>query len=195
MAATKTPQDERYTDQDFDLFGALQALDNKDYGFYGRLTEEQQRKFIPYMLLHWMSAIKSGGILGSYYVLSTDQNANKHMFSEYVAKHPELQWMMLCSASPGTGKQFHQWIPHLSVGVTTLRDSAKIKDIEDYFSKIYKGASKDDIKVAATEFTEAHNHKWRLAKLWPELKRGDIEALANIVTPQDLAEWERLSGG
>jgi len=195
MAAKKvTEADERFADQDFDLFRALEALDKKDYGFYSRLQEEQQRKFVPYMLLWWMSAVKAGGLVGSYYVLSTDQSANKHMFNEYIGKHPELQWLMLCAASPGAGKQFHQWIPHLSAGITGLKNQAKTKDIQDYFSKIYSGADKDAVAGAAEEFTRLHNHKWRIGQIHPELKISDIETLATIVDEAGVEEYERAAG-
>lgn len=196
MAAKKaTDVGERFTDQEFDLFKALEALDKKDYGFYSRLQEEQQRKFVPYMLLWWMSTVKSGGLVSSYYVLSTDQAANKHMFNEYITKHPELQWMMLCAASPGAGKQFHQWIPHLSASITALKSTAKVKDIQDYFAKIYKGTDEGTIKEAAEEFTRLHNHKWRIGKIYPELKISDIETLSTLVDEGDVEEYERLSGG
>jgi hypothetical protein len=58
MAKEKVATDEKFDKQDFDLFEALSALDKKDYGYYDRLTTEQQKKFVPFMMLHWMSAIK-----------------------------------------------------------------------------------------------------------------------------------------
>jgi hypothetical protein len=191
---SKAPPDEKFQDQDFELFKALEALDKKDYSWFSRLTEEQQRKFVPYMLLHWSSAVKAGGLMGAYYVISTDANANKHMFNEYVQKHPELQWLMLCAVSPGSGKQFHQWIPHLSDKIGQLKDKAKEKDVLEYFGKIYKGVDPTTVSQAAVEFTENQNHRYRLAKIYPELKLEDIEVLSRITTPEDIDEYERMSG-
>lgn len=188
------PTDEKFSDQDFDLFRALEALDKKDYNFFSSLKEEQVKKFVPYMLLHWMSAIKSSGLLSSYYVISTDTNANKHMFNEYVQRHPELQWLMLCSSSPGTGKQFHQWIPHLSANIGSLKTAAKSKDVAEYFSKIYKGADSGTIEEVAQEYTAQQNHKCKLAGLYPNLKLSDIEVLGSIVSSSELARYEELSG-
>jgi hypothetical protein len=53
MATKKTaiPADEKLENQDFNLFEAIAALDKKDYGYYYRLTPEQQRKFVPFMLI------------------------------------------------------------------------------------------------------------------------------------------------
>lgn len=193
-AAKNTPTDEKFSDQEFDLFRALEALDKKDYSYYSRLKDEQAKKFVPYMLLHWMSAIKSSGLLGSYYVISTDTNANKHMFNEYVQRHPELQWLMLCSSSPGTGKQFHQWIPHLSASIGSLKTAAKAKDVAEYFAKIYKGADSNALGEAAQEYTTQQNHKYKLAALYPNLKLSDIEILGNIVSSSELERYEELSG-
>jgi hypothetical protein len=195
MATKKTkPQDEKFDRVDFDLFGALESLDRKRYSAYSELTEEQAKKFTPYMLLHWMSAVSGNGLMPAYYVLSVDSLANKHMFNEYVQRHPELQWLMLCSSSPGAGKQFHQWIPHLSQAVINLRDKAKVADVETYLAKIYGGSS-SDIKDAANTWTTVQNHEYRLAQACPSLKRSDISVLAQIVSSEELDEYEKLSGG
>ncbi len=94
MATKKpaTPSDEKLEQQDFDLFKALDAIDAKNYSWFSKLTEEQKKKFVPYMITHWMSAIKAKGMLGAYYVMSTDANANKYLFNEVIQGHPQLQW-------------------------------------------------------------------------------------------------------
>ena len=91
MAKEKLSADEKFTKQDFDLFEALTAIDKKDYSYFDKLTPEQQRKFVPFMLIHWVSAIKGNKDLQSYYLQSTDYHANKYLFNENVQKHPKLQ--------------------------------------------------------------------------------------------------------
>lgn len=196
MATRKpaVPQDEKFENTDLDIFKVLEALDNKDYGFYDRLTEEQQKKFVPYVILHWMSSIKANGMLGAYYVMSTDTNANKYMFNERVQQHPKLQWLMLCAASPGMGKQFHQWIPHLSDKIGQLKTEATKKEVKDYFAKVFAGSSSDDIDDAATQFVKDQRHKVKLSKMFPEMKIADIEVLAQQVTQQDIEDYERECG-
>jgi hypothetical protein len=196
MATRKpaVPQDEKFENTDLDIFKVLEALDNKDYGFYDRLTEEQQKKFVPYVILHWMSSIKANGMLGAYYVMSTDANANKYMFNERVQQHPKLQWLMLCAASPGMGKQFHQWIPHLSDKIGQLKTEATKKEVKDYFTKVFAGASSDDIDEAASQFVKDQRHKVKLSKMFPEMKISDIEVLAQQVTQQDIEDYERECG-
>ena len=52
MARAKTPTDEKFEKQDFNLFESIAAIDKKDYGYYDRLTSEQQRKFVPFMMYY-----------------------------------------------------------------------------------------------------------------------------------------------
>jgi hypothetical protein len=195
MATKKsTPVDEKFVAQDFDLFDALTAMDKKDYGYYDRLTEEQQKKFVPYMMTHWMSAIKGTGDVQGYYLRSVDYHANKHLFNEYVQKHPKLQWYMLCASSPGLGKQFHQWIPHLGSKVTSLKEPAKTKDIKEYYTKIYPKVDSDDIDEIAKAFVLEHKRKCYLAETYPNLKQSDIEVLSQLVTEEDIKEYEKDRG-
>lgn len=196
MATRKqaVPQDEKFENSELDLFKTLEALDRKDYGWWDTLSEEQQKKFLPYMMLHWMSAIKSNGMLASYYVMSTDANANKYMFNERVQQHPKLQWLMLCAASPGMGKQFHQWIPHLNAKLGEFKTTANKKEVKEYFTKVFAGASSSDIDEAAEQYVTDQRHKVRLAKMFPEMKIADIETLAAHVTQQEIDEYERQSG-
>jgi len=196
MATKKpaVPQDEKLDKQDFNLFEALAALDKKDYTYLDKMTEEQLKKFVPYMMTHWMSAIKGSGEVSAYYVMNTEYAANKHLFNEYVQKNPKLQWMMLCAASPGVGKQYHQWIPHLSTKVSTLKETPKSKDVKEYYTKIYPKTDSETIDALSDAFIEEHKKKVYLAKKFPELKLTDIETLALLVTDEDIKEYEREHG-
>jgi hypothetical protein len=188
------PADEKFESVDLNIFEVLEALDKKDYGYYSRLTEEQQKKFVPYVIIHWMSSIKADGMLGAYYTMSTDQNANKYLFNENITSHPELQWLMLCAASPGMGKQFHQWIPHLNAKLGELKTTATKKEVKEYFEKVYPGANKSDIDEATVSYVEQQHHQHRLAKLMPEMKIDDIKTLAQIVTTAELDQYEKDCG-
>jgi hypothetical protein len=194
MAKANTPADEKFEKQDFDLFEALAALDKKDYGYYDRLTPEQQKKFVPFMMLHWMSAIKGGEGVSRYYVMSTSEYANKYMFNENVMKHPKLQWLMLCAASPGMGKQFHQWIPHIKERVSKLREPAKAKEVKEYFKKIYPKTSDSDLSLLTEAFVENHKRKMYLADRFPNLKYDEIELLSELVTDEDIRRYEEELG-
>jgi hypothetical protein len=196
MATRKAavPVDEKFDKQDLDLFEVLAALDKKDYGFYDRLSIEQQKKFVPFTLIQWMSAIKASGDLQGYYLMSVEYHANKYLFNENVQKHPKLQWLMLCASSPALGKQFHQWIPNISPKVSKLQAPAKIKDIREYYKKIYPKAHEDDITEVSQAFVDSQKRKLRLAELFPNMKITDIETLNETITDEQLKQYERDLG-
>ena len=194
MAKEKVATDEKFEKQDVDLFDMLAAIDKKDYGYYDRLTIEQQKKFVPFMMIQWISAIKGNSDLQNYYLSSTEYYANKYFFNENVYKHPKLQWLMLCAASPGLGKQFHQWIPNISQKVAKLEAPAKLKDIKEYYKKIYPKADINDIDEISKAYVDSHKRKRRLAELFPHLKQSDIETLNEITTDEQFAEYERDIG-
>ena len=189
------PQDEKLENQDFNLFEALAALDKKDYGYYDRLTPEQQRKFEPFMLIKWLSYIKGSGDIAGYYVMSIEYNANKYLFNEYIyKKHTKLQWLMLCAASPGLGKQQRQWLPQIKERVSLLKNPAELKDIKEYFTKIYPKANTEDITEYSKEFVKGQKKKVHLAEIYPHLKIADIEVLSQTVTDEDITQYEKDRG-
>lgn len=194
--ATKnsTPKDEKFEKTDIDLFDVLAAMDKKDYGYYDKLTEEQKKKFVPYMMVLWMSCIKGAEGIARYYVMSTNEYANKYLFNENVQKHPKLQWLMLCSASPGLGKQFHQWIPHIKEKVSKLKEPAKLKDVKDYYGKIYPKTDDRTLQEFSEAFVKDNKRKIYLSEKFPNLKIEDIEILNQIVTEKDIEKYERENG-
>lgn len=193
MAKEKVSIDEKFEKQDFDMFEALAALDKKDYGYYDKLTEEQRKKFVPFMMIMWLSAIKGNTEFQQYYVLSTNEFANKHLFNENVQKHPKLQWLMLCSSGVGS-KQFHQWIPQIKQNVGKLKEKASIKDVKEYYKKIYPKSDDSTLTEFSKLFTDQQHKKVYLAEKFPELKVEDIEALSNFVTEDEIKEYEKQYG-
>lgn len=194
MAKEQVNIDEKFTDVEFDLFDALAAIDRKDYDYYDRLTPEQQKKFVPYMMLHWMSAVKGNSEVQSYYLQSVNYYANMHMFNENVYKHHKLLWLMLCAASPGIGKQFHQWIPHIKERVSKLKEHAKNKEIKEYYKKIYPKANVSDIDDITETFVAKHNRKMYIASKFADMKLDEIELLSEIISDKDIEEYERAFG-
>lgn len=190
----KKQTEDKFDKVDFDLFDALNALDKKDYGYYDRLSEEQKKKFVPFMLIHFLSSVKGNRDLQAYYVMSTNHHANKYLFNELVQKHPKLQWLMLVASSPGIGKQFHQYIPHIKDKVAKLREVAKTKDIEEYYKKIYNKADPSIIKELTSEYMSQQKRKVYLAQKFPELKLEDVEVLNKIITNLEIQQYEHDSG-
>lgn len=189
----KNTEPQNKIDNDFDLFEAIAAIDKKDYGYYDRLTEEQKKKFVPFMLIHWISAVKGSRDLQGYYIMSTEHHANKYFFNEHIQKNPKLQWLMLCASSPGIGKQFHQYIPHIRDKVATLREEAKNKEIIDYYKKIYK-TDIETLTELSNLYVVNQKRKVYLAKKFPHLKIDDIELLNELISDKEIEQYERDSG-
>jgi protein-tyrosine-phosphatase len=196
MATRKAsvPKDEQLEKQDFPLFDAIAALDKKDYDYYDRLTPEQQRKFVPFMLIKWLSYVKGSSDVAGYYAMSTEYYANKYFFNEYVSKHPKLQWYMMCAASPGKGKQYHQWLPQIKERVSLLKEPAQVKEIKEYFTKIYPKANSEDLTEYSKAFVQEQRKKMHLAEIYPHLKIADIEVLSQTVTDEDITQYEKDRG-
>lgn len=196
MAAKKSsvPVDEKFTNQDFDLFKALNAIDSKNYNWYKNLSDEQKKKFVPYMLCHWISSVTKNGSIGEYYLMSTNQYVNTNLFNENIQNHPELQWLMLCCSSPGIGNQKHTWIPHIKPKFVNLKERAVKKDIKEYFSKIYPGLKSEILEEVSDQYTNSQRHLVKLAEMFPNMKRQDLELMGELITEEDIKDYERESG-
>ena len=86
----------------------MRAFDSKDRTFYQDLTEEERKKFSNFLMIRWGSSVQGSTELQQYYLLSCNENLNKHFFD--LAKHPELQWLSATTVSPGLGNFRHDWI-------------------------------------------------------------------------------------
>lgn len=188
-------KDTKLENTDFDLFKALNALDKKDYGYYERLTEEQQKKFVPFMMVKWFSYVNNNRKdIEQFYVLSTNEFANKHLFNDKLYDHPKLVWLLLCAASPNLGTMKRQWITQLKEKVSQLKDNASKKEIVEYYTKLYPNADKTTLNELGQLFVEQHKKKVYLAEKFPNLKLTDIDTLSSIITEEDIANYERDYG-
>ena len=86
----------------------MRQFDLKNREFYDELTDEERKKFSNFLMLRWGSSVGGAPELASYYLLSMNQNANKHFWS--LNKHPKLQWLLMTCVSPGMGTHKHEWI-------------------------------------------------------------------------------------
>lgn len=194
MAKAKTPEDEKLDKQDFDLFEALAAIDRKDYSYYDRLSEEQKLKFNPYMLVIFTSGVTGKVELQQYHLLSTNEFANKYMFNEFIQNHPKLQWLMLCASGLGKGKQFHTYIPSIKESITLLKEKATVKDIKEYYKKIYKNADEETLNEISSLYVTIQNKKYELNKRFPNLKLEDVDTLSQILTSEDILNYDSQCG-
>lgn len=192
MAKAKTPTDEKFTDVDFNLFEALEAIDRKDYGYYDRLTMEQKKRFIPYMLLSWVASVK--GYNQEAYLKNTNNIANVYFFDEVIQSNPKLQWLMLCAASVGKGKQYREYIPSLSIKVIKLEKKADRDEVTKYFTRLHPNVDKELINEISKLYTQQQHRKCYFAEKYPHLKLEDIDLLNELTTDEEIENYERDSG-
>ncbi len=100
----------------------MRAFDSKDREFYNELTDEERKKFSNFLMIRWGSSVQGSSDLQAYYLMSCNENLNKHFFD--IGKHPNLQWLCATAVSPNMGVQKHEWI--------------KIKKKENSSNKIVK---------------------------------------------------------
>jgi len=133
---------------DLPLNTVLSALDQKDMKFWDRCTTEQQKKIAPFLLNRYMSLVKGNQELAAYYLMATNQRVNTNYFA--LSKHPKLVWQLLCTVSPGMGKQFHQWVGHKKKGAS----SKGLSDIRKQLSVIYPNMKEDELDLMSTITTK-----------------------------------------
>jgi hypothetical protein len=91
----------------------MRMFDRKVRSFYNDLTAEEKKKFSNYLMIRWGSSVEAkdhpkGDLIEQYYLQNCNENFNKHFFS--VSKHPQLQWLMATTVSPGAGTFRHTWV-------------------------------------------------------------------------------------
>jgi hypothetical protein len=135
----------------------MAQFDRKNRDFYDELTDEEKKKFSLFLMLRWGSAVQASGQIQAYYVMSLNENLNKHFFS--LSKHPKLQWLSATTVSPGIGTFKHQWI------APKKREGADSKTTK-FLKEIYPHLKDDEIEQLRTINTKheikqlARDHGW-----------------------------------
>jgi hypothetical protein len=118
----------------------MRAFDNKDRNFYKNLTDEERKKFSNFLMIRWGSSVQGSTELQQYYLLSCNENLNKHFFD--LARYPELQWLSATTVSPGMGAFRHDWIKQKK------RDGSNNKVVK-FLRQLYPERKQDEIELLA----------------------------------------------
>ena len=128
----------------------MREFDVKNRQFYRSLTDEERRKFSPYLMIRWGSAVRGTRDLQEFYVIATNERPNRHFFS--LNRHPGLQWLMATSVSPDLGIPDHVWIApkkkisdnsNVKKSLLELYPHMKMSDIECLSRLLDKSSLKD----------------------------------------------------
>lgn len=118
----------------------MAQLDRKNREFYDELTDEERKKFSTYLMIRWSSAVNGSADLQRYYLISCNENLNKHFFD--IGRHPKLQWLCATTVSPGLGTHRHQWI------ASKKKEGGSNKAYK-FLQKLLPNAKADEIELMA----------------------------------------------
>ena len=106
------------------------------------LTDEEKKKFSPFLMIRWGSDVQGDVDLQSYYLMSVNERLNKHYFDISSTQHKKLQWLLASTVSPGMGTFRHNWL------AAKKRDSSNNKS-EKLLRELFPHSKPDDIALMA----------------------------------------------
>lgn len=130
MAAFKLDKDE-----------VLAAIDRHDYGFLGRLPDEQRKAFAPPVLLRWLSTVR--GPYADLMLMMVNDRANLDMFD--LSGDPELQYRLMASCGLH-GNVRHDWI------AMPARGRSK-SAVHEFLGQFWPEASEAELTLLLGQFT------------------------------------------
>jgi len=119
-----------------DLGEVLSALDERDLGYYDRLTAEEKKSYVPLVLMRYMSSLNGQNKNAAYAVVATNDLVNIGFWS--LTKHPELQHKLLCLTGLG-GRQFRPWL--------SAKNSKKNNKIDAWLLEKFPGLNNDEVAI------------------------------------------------
>ena len=142
-----------------DIANEMRAFDRKDRAFYDDLTDEEKKKFAPFLMIRWGASVEGDADLQAYYLMSVNERLNKHFFDISGTQHKKLQWLLASTVSPGMGTHRHNWL-------AAKKREGNNNKAEKLLRELYPHAKNDDIALMARlndkkELKElARSHGW-----------------------------------
>tara|TARA_R110000868_G_scaffold206568_1_gene455397 strand:+ start:45 stop:509 length:465 start_codon:yes stop_codon:yes gene_type:complete len=118
----------------------MAMFDGKVREFYDELTDDERKKFGPFLMIRWGSSVSGDADLQEWYLRATNERLNINFFD--LGKHPKLQWLLATTVSPGMGNQYHEWIS------PKKRGSSNNKTIK-FLKTQYPELDDDDLELLA----------------------------------------------
>ena len=122
-----------------DIFRTLEAIDNRDMGFFDNLLPEEKKSLHSPVVMRWLSS--TVGNTDEWYLCAVNERVNQHLYDLY--DHPGLTYRLM--ASCGVGKQRHQWI-----SVTPQSPRGK----KEFVQKHYPDANELEISIILQHLSE-----------------------------------------
>ena len=118
----------------------MAQFDRKNRDFYNELTAEEKKKFTTFLMIRYGSSVSGSRDLQEFYLIATNERLNKHFFSMH--RHPQLQWLMATTVSPGMGTHRHNWI-------SNKKKEASTTSIKKQLAEIYPNLKDDELELMA----------------------------------------------
>lgn len=131
-----TPQSDK-----LNIANEMLQFDKKNRNFYDELTEDEQKKFSPFLMIRWGADVQGSSELQAYYLMSTNERLNKNFFDISTKEHKKFQWLLASTVSPGMGKQYHKWL--------AAKKKTSDNKAEKFFADLYPHLREDEIKLLA----------------------------------------------
>lgn len=116
----------------------MAQFDRKNRDFYDELNDEEKKKFSNFLMIRYGSSVQGNALEQAVYLLSTNENLNKHFFA--INRHPKLQWLCSTAVSPGWGTYRHQWI-------APKKKEAGASGIKKQLAELYPNMKQDEIEL------------------------------------------------
>ena len=149
-----------------DIKNEMLQFDTKNRGFYDELSEEQRKKFSPFLMIRWGSAVSGDSELQAYYLIACNENLNKHFFDISAAKHKKLQWLLATTVSPGMGRQYHTWI-------TPKKKTGSDNKVVKFLRELYPLAKEDEIRLLSELNTKEQLREYAKQLGWDDKRIKD----------------------
>ncbi len=153
-----------------DLFNeVLPAIDRRDLGFYGRLSDEQKKGFAPPVVLRFASSAK--GQAAEHHMWLVNERANINFWD--ISDHPELQFKLIASCGYGSRQQ-HPWI--------NMVGKAKKSDrVREFLSEFWPDANDRELDIIFSQFADDTFEDFVLSSgCTPDTAKEILEAYARL---------------
>lgn len=132
----------------------MAAFDRKNREFYDSLTDDEKKKFSPFLMIRYGATVNGSADLQAYYLMSCNERLNKNFFDINTTQHKKLQWLLATTVSPGMGNQYHQWLAAKKRETGNNKAKKFLRELrpelsEDEIALLSEINTKDDLKQHA----------------------------------------------
>ena len=122
-----------------DIKRELNAVDQKNYEFYDKLTDEERKAFSPYILMRYTASVQGDRDTQEWFLERTNEMVNKNHW-DLSKNHKALLWKLFAV----TGAGVNCYHPYLAAG-----KKEKANKIEKLLVELYPAMKMDEIKMLA----------------------------------------------